>query len=451
MRFEEALADLDARQPERIVPDLDRIRALGDLLDHPERAYPTVHIAGTNGKTTTTRLIGRILCAHGLAAGVYISPHLHSVTERLALCDDPISDEEFAEAYEHLRPYLEEVDRGGQRVTYFETLTALAFLWFADKPVEVGVFEVGMGGRWDATNVVRSEVAVICSIDLDHPELGSTIEEVAREKAAIIKEGSTVVLQDPGPAELAAVEARSKEHDAPLIILGREFHIRPRIVAVGGQQISVATPQGEYRDLFLPLHGAHQAANAATAIAACEVFMDRALSEEALREALSGATAPGRLEVVSRHPPVVLDGAHNAEAARTLAMAMGEAFVWKRMHVVLGILSDKDVDGIVEAFAPRSDIVYCCANSSPRSLSSEAMAEACRRAGIEAQPYPSVEEALDAALGAADDEDLILVTGSLYTVADARWRYVQSPGDNRGRARDVGDRETGRGTPRTDR
>jgi dihydrofolate synthase / folylpolyglutamate synthase len=428
MRFEEALADLDARQPERIVPDLDRIRALTDLLDHPERAYPTVHVAGTNGKTTTTKLIGRILCAHGLSAGVYTSPHLHSVSERLAVCDDPIPEEEFAETYEHVRPYLEEVDRRGERVTYFETLTGLSFLWFADKPVDVGVFEVGMGGRWDATNVVASEVAVICSIDLDHPELGSTIEEVAREKAAIIKKGSTVLVQDSGPAELAAVEARAKEVEAPILVLGGDFHIRPRTVAVGGQQISVSTPHGQYKDLFLPLHGAHQADNAATAIAACEVFMDRALSEEAVREGLAGATSPGRLEVASRNPPVVLDGAHNPEAARTLAMALGEAFVWGRLHLVLGVLSTKDVDGIVEGLGSRADVAYACKNSSRLSLQSEAVAEACRRAGIEARPYPSVDDALDAALAAADDEDLILVTGSLYTVADARRRYLDTAG-----------------------
>jgi dihydrofolate synthase/folylpolyglutamate synthase len=424
MRFEEALADLDARQPERIVPDLDRIRALTELLDHPERAYPTVHVAGTNGKTTTTRLIGRILCAHGLSAGVYTSPHLHSVTERLALCDDAIPEDEFGEAYGHLRSYLEEVDRHGERVTYFETLTALAFLWFADKPVDAGVFEVGMGGRWDATNVVRSEVAVICSIDLDHPELGSTVEEVAREKAAIIKEGSTVIVQDAAPAELEAVSARAKEVEARFLVLGSDFHIRPRSVAVGGQQISVATPHGQYKDLFLPMHGAHQAENAATAIAACEVFMDRALSEEAVREALAGAASPGRLEVVSRQPLIVLDGAHNPEAARTLAQALGEAFVWKRLHLVIGVMSDKDVDGILAGLSSRVDRAYACASSSPRALPGEAMAEACRRRGLDASAYESADHALDAALVAADEEDLILVTGSLYTVADARRRYL---------------------------
>jgi dihydrofolate synthase/folylpolyglutamate synthase len=426
--FQEALADLDARQPTRMVPDLDRIGALADLLDHPERTYPSIHVTGTNGKTTTARLIGRILCGHGLAAGVYTSPHLSSVTERLALCEEAISEEEFAEAYGHLQPYLQEVDRLGQRVTYVETLTALAYLWFADKPVDAGVFEVGMGGRWDATNLVRSEVAVICSIDLDHPELGSTVEEVAREKAAIIKEGSTVVVQDTGPAELAAVEARAKEVDAPVLLLGGEFHVRPRTVAVGGQQISVSTPRGQYKELFLPFHGAHQAENAATALAACEVFMDRALSEGAVREALAGATSPGRLEVVSRNPPVVLDGAHNPEAARALAMALGEAFVWQRLHLVVGILSTKDVDGIVEALDSRADVAYACANSNPRSLSPEGVAEACRRVGIDARPYPTVDAALDAALAVADDEDLILVTGSLYTVADARRRYAESAG-----------------------
>jgi dihydrofolate synthase / folylpolyglutamate synthase len=425
MRFAEALADLDGRQPERIVPDLDRIRALTDLLNDPQRVYPTVHVAGTNGKTTTTRLIGRILCAHGLSTGVYTSPHLHSVTERLALCEDLISEKEFAETYVHLQPYLEEVDRQGERVTYFETLTALAFLWFADKPAEAGVFEVGMGGRWDATNVVRSEVAVICSIDLDHPELGSTIEEVAREKAAIIKEGSTVVVQDTGPAELAAVRERSQEVGATTLTLGTDFRLHDRTVAVGGQQVNVTGRHGEYEDLFLPLHGAHQAENAASAMVASEAFLGRALSQDALREALAGATSPGRLEVVSRRPLVVLDGAHNPEAARVLAAALGESFVWKRLHLVLGILSTKDADGIVEPLASRSDHAYACANSSPHSLSPDGVAEACRRAGLEATRSSTVDEALDAALAAADDEDLILVTGSLYTVADARRRYAK--------------------------
>jgi dihydrofolate synthase / folylpolyglutamate synthase len=423
VRFAEAVADLDARQPSRMVPDLARIRAVTDLLDHPERTYPSIHVTGTNGKTTTARLIGRILCAHGLAAGVYTSPHLRSITERLALCDEDISERELAETYAHLRPYLREVDArglGGERVTYFETLTALAFLWFADKPVDAGVFEVGMGGEWDATNVIDARVAVFCSIDLDHPELGSTVEAVAREKAGIIKTGAGVVVQDPEGDALPVIEARAAEVGASLLLLDRDFRADRR-PAVGGQQVDVSGVHGDYEELVLPLHGAHQALNAATAIVAAESFLGTALTEDALRQALAGATAPGRLEVVDRHPLVVLDGAHNPDAARALAEALPEAFVWRRLHLVIGVLETKDVAGIVEALAPRVTRAHAAPNSNPRTLPAERTAEACRAAGIEeVEVHPSVAEALEAARAGADEDDLILVTGSLYTVADAR-------------------------------
>ncbi|HEX5948371.1 MAG TPA: folylpolyglutamate synthase/dihydrofolate synthase family protein [Actinomycetota bacterium] len=423
MRFTEAVADLDARQPSRMVPDLDRVSALTALLDHPERTYPSIHVTGTNGKTTTARLIGRILCAHGLAAGVYISPHLHSVTERLALCDEDVSEREFAETYAHLLPYLGEVDArglGGERVTYFETLTALAFLWFADKPVDAGVFEVGMGGVWDATNVVDARVAVFCSIDLDHPELGSTVEAVAREKAGIIKAGATGVVQDPEGDALPVIEARAAEVGASLLLLDRDFRADRR-PAVGGQQVDVSGVHGNYEELVLPLHGAHQALNAATAIVAAESFLGTALTEDALREALAGATSPGRLEVVERHPLVILDGAHNPDAARALADALPEAFVWRRLHLVIGVLETKDVAGIVEALAPGVTRAHAAPNSNPKTLPAERTAEACRAAGIEdVEAHPSVATALVAARADAAEDDLILVTGSLYTVADAR-------------------------------
>ena len=425
MRYQDALADLEARQPHRIVPDLDRIRALVELMNHPEGTYPSVHVAGTNGKTTTARLISRILCAHGLSTGLYTSPHLHSVTERIALCDEPISDEELSEEYGHLKPYMDQVDaEGGERVTYFEALTALALLWFADKPVDASVLEVGMGGRWDATNVVDAPVAVICSIDLDHPELGSTIGEVAREKAAIIKPGATAVVADNGPDALRVVEERAAAVGATVLLRDRDFRVPVRSVAVGGQHLAVRGVKGEYRDLFLPLHGAHQAENAATAVASAEIFLGRALDEKALRVALEEATSPGRLEVVSRQPLVVLDGAHNPEAARVVAAAIGEAFVWGRLHLVLGVLSTKDLDGIVGALAPRADHIYACASSHPSPYPPERVAEACQRAGVPATPLPTVEAALRAAETAAEENDLILVTGSLYTVADARRRYV---------------------------
>jgi dihydrofolate synthase/folylpolyglutamate synthase len=421
VRYAEAIADLDARQPSRMVPDLDRIRALAVLLDHPERSYPSVHVTGTNGKTTTARLIGRLLCAHGLAAGVYTSPHLHALTERLALCDGNIPEDELAETYTHLAPYLREVDGlGEERVTYFEALTALAYLWFADKPVDAAVFEVGMGGEWDATNLIEAGVAVLCSIDLDHPELGSTVEEVAREKAGIIKAGATAVVQDPNPAALPSIEARAERVGASLLLSGRDFRLVDRRPAVGGQQIAVAGTRGVYGDLLVPLHGAHQALNAMSAIVAAEVFLGQELNEDSLREALAGSTSPGRLEVVSRHPLVVLDGAHNPDAARALAAALPEAFVWRRLHLVIAVLEGKDVAGIVTALAPRTARAYAAANSNPRSRSAADLTEACRAAGIEVEKHPSVPAALKAARATAAEDDLILVTGSLYTVADAR-------------------------------
>jgi dihydrofolate synthase/folylpolyglutamate synthase len=423
--YAEALEKLEARGEGRMIPDLDRIRALAELMDHPERTYPSIHVTGTNGKTTTVRLIARILCAHGLAAGAYTSPHLSSVTERFVLCDDEISEKDFAETYEHLLPYLHEVDERGERVTYFETLTALAYLWFADKPVDAGVFEVGMGGQWDATNLIDTKVAVFCSIDLDHPELGSTVGEVATEKAGIIKAGATVVIEEPNPATLAAVETRAAELGCPTIVHGRDYLIEGPSAAVGGQQMTVRTETTTYPDLFLPLFGAHQAENAAAAIVASEAFLGNGLNEGSLRDALSGVTSPGRLEVIARHPLVVLDGAHNPSAAIALASSLPEAFVWKRLHLVVGVLETKDVAGILAPLAARTSVAYACASSSPRSLDPERLAAACDAVGMTADVFSEVAHALDAAEANAEDDDLILVTGSLYTVADARPRYMK--------------------------
>jgi dihydrofolate synthase/folylpolyglutamate synthase len=422
--FAQALADLEARGEGRMIPTLDRITALAELLDHPEQTYPSIHITGTNGKTTTARLVTRILCAHGVSAGVTTSPHLDSVRERLALCDDPIAEEEFAETYDYLRPYLEEVDRLGEPVTYFEALAAMAYLWFADKPVEVGVFEVGMGGTWDATNLVRGDVAVICPIALDHPELGSTIAEVAGEKAGIIKEGRIAVLAEQSAEASEVLLARVRDMGAKAVREGQDFSLTARELAVGGQRFSIRCPNGEYEELFLPLHGEHQARHAAAAVTAVEALMGRDLSEEAVREALAGASSPGRLEVVSRDPVVILDGAHNPDAAVALSRAIGEAFVWQRLHLVIGVLETKDLDGMIGALAAQADTAYACVNSNPKSLPAQRVTESCDRAGVPAIACGSVADALDAARTAAGEDDLILVTGSLYTVADARPRFV---------------------------
>ncbi|MGH2739350.1 MAG: bifunctional folylpolyglutamate synthase/dihydrofolate synthase [Actinomycetota bacterium] len=423
-RFVEAVGELDARGPGRMIPDLDRIRALTELLDHPELAFPSVQVTGTNGKTTTARLVTRILCAHGLSAGVYTSPHLRSVTERLMLCDEPIGEVEFAETHAHLTPYLAEVDARGESVTYFEALTAMAYLWFADKPVDVGVFEVGMGGTWDATNLVRGEIGIVTPIGLDHPELGSTLAEVATEKAGIIKPGATAVVREQRPDSMEVLTRRSAEVGATVVLEGREFELSERDPAVGGQRIALRGFHDTYDDLFLPLHGEHQSRNAAAAVASCEVLLGRALNHDALREALGAVESPGRLEVVSRHPLVVLDGAHNPDAAQALATAIGDAFSWQRLHLVIGILETKDGDAIAAALASRADTVYACANSNAKSRSGSETADICRRAGMSTAAYETVGGALDVAEAAADEADLILVTGSLYTVADARPRYV---------------------------
>jgi len=428
MDYAEAIADLESRQPERMVPDLSRITELVNLLDHPELTYPSIHVTGTNGKTTTTRMIEALACAHGLSAGAYTSPHLQSVTERLELCGDPISEEEFAEEYERLLPFLREVDgRSEERVTYFETLTALAYVWFADKPVGVGVFEVGMGGVWDATNLVAGDVAVITPIALDHPELGPTVRHVAVEKAGIIKAGKTTVAREQPAEALTVIEARVREMEGQLLLEGRDWELAGRIQGIGAQSLSVRGLFGTYEGLRLPLFGEHTARNAAAAVVAFEAFVDRKLAQEAVEDALGGFTAPGRLEVLGRHPLLVVDGAHNPAGAETLARAVREAFASaaERVHLVIAVSSNKDVDGIVAAVAPLADAAYATRNSSRRSATAEVVETALFAAGVPAKTYPSVDEALADARVQAQEGDLILVTGSLYTVADARRAFAE--------------------------
>ncbi|MGZ4126113.1 MAG: bifunctional folylpolyglutamate synthase/dihydrofolate synthase, partial [Actinomycetota bacterium] len=383
-------------------------------------AYPTIHITGTNGKTTTARIATAIACAHGLTTGLNTSPHLLSVTERLQVCGRPIGEIEFGEEYEHLLPYLQTVDARGERVTYFEALTALAYLWFADKPVALGVFEVGMGGTWDATNLVAGDVAVLCPIALDHPELGSTVEEVATEKAGIIKPGKTVVCREQPDEAMRVIAARSEEYEVAVLLEGRDFGVAERYPAVGGQQLVVRTPGATYDDLFVPLFGEHAARNAAAALTAVETLFGRELSADAVRAALASASSPGRLEVISRQPLIVLDGAHNPAGAEALAAALSEAFTWERLHLILAISANKDVEGIARELAPLADRVYATRNRSERSADVERTHAAVAALGKDVVDVPSVPEALEAARGAAGPGDLIVVTGSLYTVADAR-------------------------------
>ncbi len=425
MRFAEALAELEGRKESRMVPDLARILKLATLLDDPQLSYPTIHVTGTNGKTTTARAITALACAHGITAGLYTSPHLESVTERFSVCGVDMTLEEFAAEYEHLLPFLLLVDsQSEEQVTYFEALTALAYLWFADRPVGLGVYEVGMGGTWDATNLVAGDVGVICPIALDHPELGSTIAEVATEKAGIIKEGKVAIVREQlGPAG-AIIRERAAAVGAELRHEFEDFEVDRRLLAVGGQSLAVRGLYTSYDDLFVPLFGEYTARNVAAAIAALEALLGQALSIGAVREGLAGLTSPGRLEVLRRQPLVILDGAHNPAGAEALAVAMREFFTWDRLHLVLAISANKDLDGMIRPLAPLADVAYAARNGSDRSGEAEVIAE---RFGVEGKPvelFDSVTEALDAATAAADPGDCVLVTGSLYTVADARRALV---------------------------
>jgi dihydrofolate synthase / folylpolyglutamate synthase len=427
MNYEEAFRDLDGRQAESM-PErgLDRIRAVAELLDHPELTYPSIQVTGTNGKTTTARMITDLACGHGLATGTFVSPHIADLTERISLCGAPISKEEFAETYEHLLPFLERVDGPSLRVTYFETLTALAYLWFADKPVDLGVFEVGLGGIWDATNLARGDVAVLCPIGIDHVRLlGSTIDEIATEKAGIVKEGRVAVVREQRPEAMTVIERRCKEVGAELVVEGIDFGLGARTQGVGGQSLSIQGRYAGYDELFLPLVGEQFARNAATSVAALESLLGRALDDASIRAALGSVTSPGRMEAVSRHPLVILDGAHNLDAAEALAASLPSAFAWSRLHLVIGMFADKDVEGVVRHLAPLADRAYACASTSPRAAPVDRVATALREAGVEdVDSFQTVGAAVAAAMAAADPEDLILVTGSFYTVADARPLFV---------------------------
>ncbi|HEX2090371.1 MAG TPA: Mur ligase family protein [Actinomycetota bacterium] len=426
MDFDDALRGLNGRQPEsQPEPTLDRIRAVADLLDNPQLTYPTVHVTGTNGKTTTTRMITALACAQGLSTGTFISPHVEVITERLSVCGAEITEEEFAEEYERLVPFFERVEGFGPRVTYFEALTAMAYLWFADKPVGLGAFEVGMGGLWDATNLIAGDVAVLCPVGLDHPELGSTVEEVATEKAGIIKAGKIAVAREQRPEALSVIQERCKELDATLLLEGDAFALESRVPAVGGQSVGVRAVHRSYEDVYLPIFGEHMARNAAAAIVACESLLGRALDEGSVRDALRDVRTPARLEVVRRRPLVVLDGAHNPDAGSALVRTLAEEFTWRRLHLVIGMFRDKDVEAFVRLVAPLADRAYACVNSSPRTAPAERVVAALNAAGAQdVESHSGVREAVEAALEEAGQEDLILVTGSFYTVADARPLFV---------------------------
>jgi len=422
MEYRQAVEALYARMPSRIGPTLERIQHLVDLLDHPERAAPAIHLTGTNGKTTSARTITVLLASLGVGAGRYTSPHLQDVRERLALPTRVISKDEFTEAWAYLEPFLAEVDRfHAEPVTFHEALTAMAFAWFAEVPVDAQVVEVGMGGSWDSTNVVDGRVAVINRVGLDHPQLGDTPAEVAGEKAGIIKPDATVVSQTQEPEVLAVIGERVERQGARLLLAGRDFDVERRRLAHGGQLLDLRTPAGGVEDVLLRLHGRHQADNAASALAAVETFLGgRQLDEGTVREGFASVTSPGRLEAVRHDPLVLLDGAHNPDGARALAAALIEEFVVDRRTLVVACLADKDLRGILRALAPATGRLIVTANSSPRSASAEQLSKEAEALGLAAEVEPDVPSAVRRAVDEAGESEAVVVTGSLYTVGEAR-------------------------------
>jgi dihydrofolate synthase/folylpolyglutamate synthase len=424
-------ADLLARVGEGAPqPRLEPTRRAVELLGDPHRAYPIIHVTGTNGKTSTSRIAASILSAYGLRTGLLTSPHLERVNERIVIDGVPISNRALAANWDDIQPYILLVDTeleaaGDVGLTFFEALTVLAFASFADAPVDVAVIEVGMGGEWDSTNVADGQVAVFAPIALDHTKrLGSTTGEIARTKSGIIKPVANVVSAIQPTDAAAELTTAAELTESTIAFEGDAFSLRSTTVAVGGQLISVQGLAGTYDDHFLPLFGDHQAHNATLAIAAVESFLgggDQMLVGDVLAEGLANATSPGRLQVVGTEPTVIVDAAHNPHGAAALAEAVAKYFTFDEIVVVIGVLADKDAQGIVAALAPIASNFYVTQSGSDRAVGHEELASIVRAVDAGALEFDSTAEALDAARAWAGESDrrAVLVTGSITLIGEA--------------------------------
>jgi folylpolyglutamate synthase/dihydropteroate synthase len=499
-RFSRVRRELEARWPEnQIAPALDRIRTLTQFLGDPQRAYPVIHVTGTNGKTSTARMIESLLRSFGLHTGLITSPHLSDLRERIRLDGQPLDLEAFLEVYDEIAPVLAMADEaseleGGPRLSFFEVMTALGFAAFADAPVDVAVVEVGMGGTWDATNVADGQVAVITPVGMDHSDyLGDSLADIAGEKAGIIKPSSSVVLAAQEPEVMEVLAAAAVQLEAPTVVEGLHFGVLDRVLAVGGQQVTLRGLGGDYEEVFLPLFGAHQARNAATAVAAVESFFGitpgagdgqareqagvaappagtageapvdlregvdaagiatdvplptpgRQLDPVVVREALAAVTSPGRLEVVRRSPTVVVDAAHNVPGAAALAAAVEEAFTFSACVGVVGVLADKDAAGILAALDPVVDSVVVTRSSSARAIPVDELADIA--AGVlgdnRVVAVERLDEALERAIEIAEVATPagvgagVLVTGSVTIAGEARLLLGAESGSESGATR----------------
>ncbi|WP_431938779.1 bifunctional tetrahydrofolate synthase/dihydrofolate synthase [Nocardia grenadensis] len=450
-------AELDQRWPEtKIEPSLTRIAALMDVLGSPQRGFPAIHVAGTNGKTSVTRMIDSLLTALHRRTGRLTSPHLQLATERISIDNRPISPARYVELYREMQPYIEMIDAqsataGGPAMSKFEVLTAMAYAAFAEAPVDVAVVETGMGGSWDATNVIDAQVAVITPIGLDHTEyLGPDLTSIAGEKAGIIKRApeslvptdTVAIIAEQDPEALEVLLRRAVETDAAVARAGSEFQVLSRRIAVGGQQLELQGLGGVYDEIFLPLHGEHQAHNAALALAAVEAFFgagaQRQLDIEAVRAGFAEVTSPGRLERMRNAPTLFIDAAHNPAGATALAATLTAEFDFRKLVGVVAVLADKDVAGILTALEPVFDEIVVTTNGSPRALPVDQLADlAVQRFGDErVVTADSLPDALETAVALAEEVGAsgemvsgagVVVTGSVVTAGAARALFGKAP------------------------
>jgi dihydrofolate synthase/folylpolyglutamate synthase len=430
------LAQIEAallkRWPEnKLEPTLDRISALVDALGSPQLSYPTIHIAGTNGKTTTSRMIDQLLGNLGYRVGRYTSPHLQSFTERISIKGEPISPAQMIATYKDIELYLDLIDsRQPHPISFFEAMTALAFVAFSEYPVDIGVIEVGMGGQWDATNVLASQVAVMTPIGFDHMEyLGDTLEKIALTKAGIFKPESNVVMAAQTAEVAKVLMAQVAKVSAIPFREGIEFAVKKRSLAVGGQLISLHGLHADIEDIFLPLYGDHQANNAALALAAVEAFTSVALDQDLVRDAFSKVSSPGRCEIVYKDPTVIIDAAHNPHGAAALAKTINTEFDFEIVVGVVAVLADKDVDGILENLSTCLDYIIICQNTSARAMAADKLAKIASKyfkpeqieviADLKGAITYAIEK-VSMANQVSDGVGAVLVTGSVVTAGSAR-------------------------------
>ena len=433
--YAEAEQALLARWPEtKLDPSLDRIEALTELLGDPQHAYPVIHLTGTNGKTSTSRMIDTLIRATGLRTGRFTSPHVESMTERISIDGEPLTEQAFLDAYNDIAPYVRLVERDSEYpLSFFETVVGMAYAAFADAPVDAAIVEVGMGGTWDATNVADGRVAVIAPISVDHAKyLGERPQDIALEKAGIIKSGATVVCAGQAPEVAQVIADRAAEVGAAVLWEGIDFAVEHRVAAVGGQMVRLRGLRGEYDEVFIPLYGAHQAQNAAVALAAVEAFAgEDPLDAELVREAFGQVTSPGRLEVIRRSPTIVLDAAHNPHGAAAVAAALEDSFTFSPLIGVVGVMQDKDYEGLLAELEPVLAQVVITQNSTPRAMAAAELAEVAEGIfGVDrVHVAPRLDDAIDRAAtlaeaggvyGEAIGSGGVLVTGSVITVGEAR-------------------------------